>query len=99
MTTTTLTRFLSLVAGRPVIDRSGYAGMADIKLDFTPAYKVSSELEGPPSIFNALPELPSVDPGGNRACPELEIGGIILTAGPSPDCERRPRRPLRGRKR
>ena len=56
MTTTTLARFLGLVAGRPVIDRSGYVGMADIKLDFTPPYKDSSDPAAPPSIFTALPE-------------------------------------------
>jgi uncharacterized protein (TIGR03435 family) len=56
MTTTTLARFLGLVAGRPVIDRSGHEGMIDIKIDFTPANRVSTDPEGPPSIFDALPE-------------------------------------------
>ena len=56
MTTTTLARFLGLVAGRPVVDHVGYVGMVDIKIDFTPANKVSTNPDAPPSIFNALPE-------------------------------------------
>ncbi len=56
MTTTTLARFLGLVAGRPVIDHTSYEGMIDIKLDFTPANKVSANPDAPPSLFNALPE-------------------------------------------
>ncbi len=56
MTTATLSRFLGLVAGRPVIDRSGHAGMIDIDIDFTPANRVSIDPDGPPSIFDALPE-------------------------------------------
>lgn len=56
MTTTTLARYLGLVAGRPVIDRSGYVGMVDIKIDFTPENRVSPDPDSPPSIFTALPE-------------------------------------------
>jgi uncharacterized protein (TIGR03435 family) len=56
MTTTTLARWLGLVVGRPVIDRSGYDGMVDIKIDFTPENSVSSDPDAPPSIFTALPE-------------------------------------------
>jgi uncharacterized protein (TIGR03435 family) len=58
MTTTTLARWLGLVVRRPVIDRSGYVGMVDIKLDFTSIEKVSasSDPDAPPSIFTALPE-------------------------------------------
>lgn len=56
MTTATLARFLGLMAGRPVIDKSGHVGMIDIKLDFTPAYKLSSDPDAPPSIFSAVRE-------------------------------------------
>ena len=56
MTTTTLARYLSLVAGRPVIDRSGYTGMIDVELDFTPANRLSIEPDAAPSIFDALPD-------------------------------------------
>jgi uncharacterized protein (TIGR03435 family) len=56
MTTTTLARYLGLVAGRPVIDRTGHEGMVDIKLDFTPASRVSAEADAAPSIFAALPD-------------------------------------------
>jgi uncharacterized protein (TIGR03435 family) len=56
MTTTTLARWLGLVVRRPVIDRSGYVGMVDIKIDFTPENRVSSDPDAPPSIFTALPE-------------------------------------------
>jgi uncharacterized protein (TIGR03435 family) len=48
--------YLGLVAGRPVIDRTGHEGMVDIKLDFTPASRVSAEADAAPSIFAALPD-------------------------------------------
>jgi uncharacterized protein (TIGR03435 family) len=56
MTTTTMAVYLGLVAGRPVIDRTGHEGMVDIKLDFTPASRVSAEADAAPSIFAALPD-------------------------------------------
>ncbi|HEY3827187.1 MAG TPA: TIGR03435 family protein [Bryobacteraceae bacterium] len=56
MTMKTLAVVLGL-SGRPVIDRTGYEGMVDIKLDFTLANRLSTDpAEGPPSIFDALPE-------------------------------------------
>jgi uncharacterized protein (TIGR03435 family) len=56
MTMKTLAVVLGL-SGRPVIDRTGYEGMVDIKLDFTPANRLSTDpADGPPSIFDALPE-------------------------------------------
>ena len=55
MTSATLAAYLSLVARRPVIDRTGYAGMFDVKLDFTPAYVLAPDPDAPPSIFDALP--------------------------------------------
>ena len=56
MTTKTLAVVLGL-SGRPVIDRTGHEGLIDVKLDFTPANRLSTEpADGPPSIFDALPE-------------------------------------------
>jgi len=56
MTMRTLAVVLGL-SGRPVIDRTGYERMVDIKLDFTPANRFSIDpADGPPSIFDALPE-------------------------------------------
>lgn len=56
MTMKTLAVVLGL-SGRPVIDRTGYEGLVDIKLDFTPANRLPVEpVDGPPSIFDALPE-------------------------------------------
>ena len=56
MTMKTLAVVLGL-SGRPVIDRTGYEGMVDIKLDFTPANRLSAAAaDGPPSIFDALPD-------------------------------------------
>jgi uncharacterized protein (TIGR03435 family) len=54
MTMKTLSVVLGL-SGRPVIDRTGHQGMVDIKLDFTPANRLSTEPDGgAPSIFDAL---------------------------------------------
>lgn len=56
MTMKTLAVVLGL-SGRPVIDRTGHEGMVDIKLDFTPANRLSPDVaEGPPLIFDALRE-------------------------------------------
>lgn len=56
MTTKTLAVVLGL-SGRPVIDRTGHEGLIDVKLDFTPANRLSTEpADGPPSVFDALPE-------------------------------------------
>ena len=56
MTTTTLAVYLGLVAGRPVIDRTGHEGMIDVQLDFIPPNRVSAAVDAAPSIFAALPE-------------------------------------------
>jgi uncharacterized protein (TIGR03435 family) len=54
LTMKTLSVVLGL-SGRPVIDRTGHQGMVDIKLDFTPANRLSTEPDGgAPSIFDAL---------------------------------------------
>ncbi len=56
MTMKTLSVVLGL-SGRPVIDRTGHEGMVDIKLDFKLANRLSTDPDdGPPSIFDALPE-------------------------------------------
>lgn len=55
MTSATLAAYLSLMAGRPVIDRIGFTGMFDVKLDFTAAKQPVADPDGPPSIFDALP--------------------------------------------
>ncbi|HEY4087469.1 MAG TPA: TIGR03435 family protein [Bryobacteraceae bacterium] len=56
MTTKTLAVVLSL-SGRPVIDRTAHEGLIDVKLDFTPANRLSTDpADGPPSIFDALPQ-------------------------------------------
>ena len=56
MTMKTLAVVLGL-SGRPVIDRTGYEGMVDIKLDFTAANRLLIDpADGAPSIFDALPE-------------------------------------------
>ncbi|HKD06213.1 MAG TPA: TIGR03435 family protein [Bryobacteraceae bacterium] len=56
MTMKTLAVVLGL-SGRPVFDRTGYEAMVDVKLDFTPANRLSTDVaDGPPSIFAALPE-------------------------------------------
>ena len=56
MTMKTLAVVLGL-SGRPVFDRTGYEAMVDIKLDFTPANRLSTDAaDGPPSIFDALPK-------------------------------------------
>ncbi len=56
MTTKTLAVVLGL-SGRPVIDRTGHEGLIDVQLDFTPANRLSAvPADGPPSVFEALPE-------------------------------------------
>jgi uncharacterized protein (TIGR03435 family) len=73
MTTATLARFLGLYTGRPVIDRSGHEGMIDIQIDFTPANRISNDPDGPPSIFDALPEQL-----GLRLQPERGSVGVLV---------------------
>jgi uncharacterized protein (TIGR03435 family) len=49
-----LAEVLTFVVGSPVIDRTGLAGMFDVRLDYAPPDDPS--LDGPPSIFTALPD-------------------------------------------
>ena len=66
ITTAKLADLLSSVTGRPVIDKTGLTETYDVKLSFTPVEAVNgappppgatvhpNDLNGPPSIFDAL---------------------------------------------
>jgi uncharacterized protein (TIGR03435 family) len=53
-----LAPLISIVAGRPVVDRTGIKGLYDIELRFSPQAAPGSDLANPdaPSLFTALEE-------------------------------------------
>lgn len=53
-----LAPLVSLVVGRPVVDKTGITGLYDIELTFAPGAAIGSDLANPdaPSVFTALEE-------------------------------------------
>ena len=53
-----LAPLISVVVGRPVVDKTGIAGLWDVELTFTPGAQPGSDLTNPdaPSLFTALEE-------------------------------------------
>jgi uncharacterized protein (TIGR03435 family) len=53
-----LAPLVSLVVGRPVVDKTGIAGLYDIELTFSPGAAIGSDLTNPdaPSLFTAIEE-------------------------------------------
>jgi uncharacterized protein (TIGR03435 family) len=53
-----LAPLVSIVAGKPVVDRTGIIGLYDVELRFSPQAAPGSDLTNPdaPSLFTALEE-------------------------------------------
>ena len=69
-------RMLSMVLGRPVIDKTGFSGLFDVRLDFLPD-EITATLPPPPPTLPAHPPIPTFRPFSLRCRNSLACGSSL----------------------